>query len=156
MSSAAHSDFLRDKARRRAFWPRLQRTTLIFGVMALALCLEACHSQPKQPKMAMGWRNVASWSGRGSTRTEEFETGTGQFRIKWSTSNEDVPGKGYLKVVLHSSVSGRWVSDAVDEKGIGSGVSYQAEEPRQFFLDIDSAGLDWKISVDEGEMGEVE
>ena len=156
MSIAAHTLFQSHEAHRRGYRLRLQRVAVLSSVLMLAICLTSCHSQPKQHKMAMGWRNLASWSGRGSTRTEEFETSEGQFRIKWSTSNEDAPGKGYLKVVLHSSVSGRWVSDAVDEKGIGSGVSYQAEEPRQFFLDIESAGLDWKISVDEGEMGEIE
>ena len=84
------------------------------------------------------------------------ETHTGQFRIRWATSNEAIPGKGRFKLILHSSVSGRWVADAADVTGVSSGVSYQAEEPRQFFLIVESAGEDWNVSVQEGEMGEVD
>jgi len=106
--------------------------------------------------MQMGWRPIGSWSGHGNIQTEEFETHTGQFRIKWATTHEDSPGKGKFKLILHSSVSGRWVADAADVTGIASGVSFQAEEPRQFFLVVESTDCDWDVSVQEGEMGEVD
>jgi hypothetical protein len=137
--------------------PRFRQLACLSAIVLASICAAGCKKPVKAPpKMEMGWRPIASWSGHGDIQTEEFETHTGQFRIKWATSNEAVPGKGKFKLILHSSVSGRWVADAADVTGISSGVSYQAEEPRQFFLIVESSGEDWNVSVQEGEMGEVD
>ena len=45
---------------------------------------------------------------------------------------------------------------AVDHNGAGNGVAYEAEDPRPFFLVIESSGVDWKVAVDEGVVGEEE
>jgi hypothetical protein len=125
-------------------------------VAAPLLLLMSCQAQPKPvPKQPMlGWRHIDSWSGRGNTETDSFNIGSGQWRIKWETSNEKVPGKGTFRIIVHSLVSGRFVVTAVDHLGVGQDIAYIAEEPRQFFLVIESSDIDWKVSVDEGVIGE--
>ena len=79
---------------------------------------------------------------------------TGQWRIKWETSDQAAPGAKKFQVIVHSTISGRFVSVAVDHPSTGSGVSYMAEDPREFFLDVESSGLDWKVAVEEGSVVE--
>jgi hypothetical protein len=59
-----------------------------------------------------------------------------------------------FRLIVHSSVSGRFVTVAADHQGAGSGIAYMAEEPRQFFFDIESSGLNWTVQVEEGLSGE--
>jgi len=106
--------------------------------------------------MELGWRPIASWTGQGNTQTDSFNIGSGQWRIKWETNHERIPGQGAFTLKVHSLVSGRFVETAVDHKGVGHGVEYVAEEPRAFFLVIESNGIDWKVSVEEGVIGEQE
>ncbi len=98
----------------------------------------------------MAWRPVASWTGRDSQQTDSFSMETGQWRIKWETSDQPSADAKKFQVIVHSSISGRFVSVAVDHPSAGSGLSYMAEDPREFFLDVESSGLDWKVSVEEG------
>ncbi|MGD0964912.1 MAG: hypothetical protein ABSA57_13560 [Candidatus Acidiferrales bacterium] len=125
-------------------------------LLAAAVMLASCRPQPPAPRKPalLGWRPIASWSGRGNIETDSFNIGSGQWRIKWETSHEQSPGKGAFRVIVHSLVSGRYVSTPVDHQGAGSGVAYVAEDPRQFFLVIESSGIDWKVSVEEGVVGE--
>jgi hypothetical protein len=129
---------------------------ILLVVPALMMC--ACRPQPQAARKptALGWRPVASWSGHGNSLTDSFNIGSGQWRIKWETSHGQSPGKGSFRVMVHSLVSGRYVSTPVDHPGVGSGVAYVAEDPRPFFLVIESSGLDWSVSVEEGVIGEQE
>ncbi len=96
------------------------------------------------------WRQVGSWSGRGNKQTETFTSDTGGFRVRWATKNETTPGAGTLKVIFRSGDSGREIVDAVDAHGVGSDVEIvSAERPRWYYLTIDSANVDWTVSVDE-------
>ena len=106
----------------------------------------------------MGWRPVLLQSGRGTTQTESFQIDTGQWRIKWSaTADEGAdPATSGIRIGVHSAVSGRLMSTAIDHRGAGEGAAYVAEEPRPFFLSIESSGLNWKVQVEEGLMGERE
>jgi hypothetical protein len=128
------------------------RLLLITVVLTMASCQSQPQAAPRQA--AVGWRHIDSWSGHGNTQTDSFNIGSGQWRIKWETSNEKVPGKGTFRVIVHSLVSGRFVVTAVDHVGVGQDIAYVAEEPRQFFLVIESSNIDWKVSVDEGVIGE--
>jgi hypothetical protein len=38
---------------------------------------------------------------------------------------------------------------AVDEKGAGSGTAFVGDEPRMYFISIESQGLDWSLTVEE-------
>jgi hypothetical protein len=52
--------------------------------------------------------------------------------------------------VFHSGDSGREILEAIDARGAGSGVEeVAAERPRWYYLTIESADVDWKVSIDE-------
>ena len=121
-----------------------------------AFTMAACHShvaaEVKSPQI--GWSPIESWSGHGNTQTQEFDVSSGLFRIKWTTTNEQVPGRGTLHVFAYSSVSGRPIADAIDAHGVGSGIAYVRDDPRPFYLVVESSGLDWKLTAEEGTQGE--
>lgn len=125
----------------------------------LALCAMAffgCRNplKPARNDIVMAWRPVVSWSGNANYQTDSFDIGTGQWRIKWQTTDQPSEKQKIFRVMVHSSVSGRFVTVAVDHPGVGSGINYIAEDPREFFLVVESKGLDWKLKVEEGVEGE--
>jgi hypothetical protein len=87
-------------------------------------------------------------------QTEAFIGNTGSLRVRWETRNEATPGRGVFTVTLHSAVSGRPLVPVVEHKGIGHDTTYVSEDPREFFLVIDSSGLDWTVDVEEGVAGQ--
>jgi hypothetical protein len=78
---------------------------------------------------------------------------SGQWRIRWKTSDTQIAHPGTFQIIVHSTVSGRFVEVAVDHQGSGNGLAYVEEDPRQFFLDIESKGVDWNVAVEEGVIG---
>lgn len=56
---------------------------------------------------------------------------------------------GSLQVTVHSSISGRPLLLAVDRRGVGQGLAYVNEDPRPFYLVIQSNNVDWSIAVEE-------
>ena len=127
------------------------RAAGLLVVGALTLAATACDrgaattANPATP----GWKHIGSWSGRGNMQTESFTSDTGGFRVLWQTENETAPGTGRLRVVFHSGDSGREIMDAVDVRGNGSGTAEVGDRPRWCFLTIKSAGVDWKVTVEE-------
>ena len=117
------------------------------AALLAAVLLAACHSAPK-PTL-IGWRPIVTFSGHGDSQTESFNIETGQWRIKWTTSNENPSGSGTFRVTVHSAISGRPLLVAVEHKGVGKGVAQVTEDPRLYHLVIDSAGVDWTVSVEE-------
>ncbi len=94
---------------------------------------------------------------QGRTRTTPSETQAHPAPASGASSNvRQVSPANKFRLVVHSLVSGRFVSVAADHEGPGSGVAYLAEEPRQFFFVIDSSGLDWTVQVEEGVEGQEE
>jgi hypothetical protein len=83
-------------------------------------------------------------------QTEPFISDTGSLRLRWDTTHEDAPGTGTFRVTVHSDVSGRALITAVDARGVGRDVTYVTEDPRQFFLAVESSNLDWTLSAEEG------
>jgi hypothetical protein len=55
-----------------------------------------------------------------------------------------------LRIIVHSDVSGRPLLTAVDRRGAGKDVTYITEDPRTFFLVIESEDLEWSVEVAEG------
>ena len=125
-------------------------------LLACVLMMSACQSTSKTtPKPAeMGWSPVASWSGHANYQTDSFNIGTGQWRIKWEARSAQSAANSNFRVTVHSSISGRFVTVAVDHQGAGSGIAYVSEDPREFFLVVDSSGVDWNMEVQEGIVGE--
>ena len=70
--------------------------------------------------------------------------------MHWETAKELPAGSGRLRVVFRSGDSGREIIEAIDAYGAGSGVEeVAADRPRWFYITIESAGVDWQVSVDE-------
>jgi hypothetical protein len=121
---------------------------VLAGVALLnASCRDEAHGA-RTP--AVVWRTLGSWSGRGSMQTEPFISDTGSLRLRWETMNEAVPGTGIFRVTVHSDVSGRALVLAVDARGVGRDTTYVSEDPRSFFLAVESANLDWTVAAEEG------
>lgn len=116
--------------------------------MALAIALLAsCRSKPAATENVTVWQSRGTWSGRGSQQTAPFISNTGVLRLTWEARGDsNTP----FKIVVHSDVSGRPLLTAVDRIGAGKDVTYIQEDPRSFFLAIESADLDWTIEVAEG------
>ena len=127
-------------------------------VAAVLLSSSGCVSedpapQPEPPSHVVAWKPLRSWSGRGSMQTETFTSDNGSFRISWETSNESAGGAGRLRVAFRSGDSGRVIIDAVDQKGEGDGSEEVGDMVRWYYLTIDSANVDWRVTVEEPIMG---
>jgi len=96
------------------------------------------------------WQQLGSWTGRGSQQTESFIGETGSLRVLWETRNETAPGRGTFQVTVHSAISGRPLAVAGESRGVGHGISYINEDPRVFYLVVESANLEWSVTVEEG------
>ena len=83
-------------------------------------------------------------------QTEPFISDTGSLRLRWETTHESPPGTGTFRVTVHSDVSGRSLVVAVDARGVAKDVAYVTEDPRSFFLAVESANVDWTVAADEG------
>jgi hypothetical protein len=124
---------------------------LRLAVASVVLVTGACGSgyTAVQKPPAHEWKRVGSWSGRGDRQTESFTSDTGGFRVHWETKNEAPSGGGRLTVVFRSGDSGRDIIDAVDAHGVGRGIEEVGDRPRWYFLTIESANVDWTVTVEE-------
>ena len=105
-------------------------------------------------EMLVGWQPVVQFSGHGDSQSESFNVESGQWRIKWETKNEEKPGAGRFRVIVHSAVSGRPITQAIDAKGVGRNVAVVNDDPRLYFLVIESQGVDWTIAAEQMVRGE--
>jgi hypothetical protein len=124
----------------------------IWNACLLSLILAAaCASDRPDPRQSVViWKPVGSWSGRGDKQTETFTSDTGGFRVHWETTREAPAGGGRLRVVFRSGDSGREIIEAIDARGTGGGMEeVAAERPRWYYITIESANVDWKVSIDE-------
>ena len=129
----------------------LQR--VIAAPMAWTLLMSACETPPPPPKEVVVWKSLGEWSGRGNAQTESFIGLTGALRMHWRTKNEAPKGAGTFTLILQSAISGRDLQQPVDEKGLGEGTAYTADDPRAFQITVQSANLDWTFTVEEAVFG---
>jgi len=123
----------------------------ILVLVGVALVHTSCgNDAPRSRTPAVVWRKLGAWTGRGSMQTEPFISDTGSLRLRWETTNEAAPGTGIFRVTVHSDVSGRPLVLAVDARGVGRETTYVSEDPRSFFLAVESANLDWTLAAEEG------
>ena len=129
----------------------MRREWSLLLLAGAALLQASCRGNtPAARTPTVVWRPLGSWSGRGSMQTDPFISDTGSLRLRWETRNESAPGTGTFRVTLHSDVSGRALVLAVEARGAGRDTAYVSEDPRSFFLAVESANLDWTIAADEG------
>jgi hypothetical protein len=127
----------------------------VLGLLLIAAAISAGDGRPVAPVSAatrevVVWRSLGSWSGRGNTQTESFTSDTGSLRVRWQTSREARPGDGTFRLTLHSAISGRPLVQAVDHRGVGAETAYVSEDPRVFYVVVDSARIEWSFTIDEG------
>lgn len=95
------------------------------------------------------WQPRGAWSGRAGQQTDPFISTTGMLRITWEARGA-AGSRDTFRIIVHSDVSGRPLLTAVDRKGPGKDVTYVTEDPRAFFLAIESEHLEWSVEVAEG------
>jgi hypothetical protein len=130
----------------------MRRSRGNWKALALLLLLEGCRGEPSrpQPTPTVIWKPVGSWAGRGDRQTETFTSDTGGFRVHWKATKEVPAGSGRLRVVFRSGDSGREIIEAIDARGEGGGTEeVAADRPRWFYVTIESANVDWDVSIDE-------
>jgi len=129
----------------------MARTRVALAIAAAVVATSGCRSSPPPPPTAVVvWKALGAWSGRGDAQTETFTSDGGGFRVHWEMKNETRPDAGRLRVVFRSGDSGREIIEAIDARGAGGGTEeVAAERPRWYYLTIESADADWKVSVDE-------
>jgi hypothetical protein len=115
----------------------------------------ACSTPAAEPvqKEEVFWKKLGEWSGNGNTQTESFIGLTGALRMHWRTENEAPKGAGTFRLILQSAISGRALQEPVDETGTGEGTAYVAEDPRAFYMSVESTNLDWSFTVEEAVFG---
>jgi len=125
-------------------------------MMKLALVLTAClftacdrAPQPSAREITV-WRPLAAWTGRGVLQTDPFISNTGFLRVTWEARSVDTTRPGTLQIALHSDVSGRRLAVVLDRRGPGRDVVYVTEDPRSFYLLIESTDVEWSVDVAEG------
>jgi len=123
--------------------------------VAAAVPASGCSTPAAQPvqEEVVVWKNLGEWSGRGNAQTESFIGLTGALRMHWRTKNEVPAGAGTFRLTLRSAISGRDLQETVDQKGAGEGTAYAAEDPRAFYITVESANLDWSFTVEEAIFG---
>jgi hypothetical protein len=133
--------------------PHELMTTLKMVLIVAALAAGGCRSQSdakvQSKPPAVGWRPIESFSGHGNSQTQSFNIESLQWRIKWEAKNEMPPGTGAFHVTVHSAVSGRPLQVAVDQRGVGHGISYVTDDPRLYHLVIESSNVDWSVAIEE-------
>ena len=136
--------------------PVVFRIGVALAIVTAAACRRPDVAAPVQKTPQMIWRAVGTWSGSGNRQTESFTSDTGALRIRWEAkASAGAREAGTFKLDAHSAVSGRVLQQVVDERGAGSGTDYVSQDPHVFYMSVESSGIDWKFSVEEGIAGEI-
>jgi len=129
---------------------RIADCKVLIALLGAGLLVTSCRNDAARARTpTVVWRTLGSWSGHGSTQTDPFISDTGSLRLRWATSHETPAGGGTFRVTLHSDVSGRPLLVAVEARGVARDTTYVTEDPRQFFLAVESANVDWTIEAAE-------
>ena len=142
--------------------PRLLALGLVAAALASSACGPRTDSKPQGAARGVVWRPLGSWSGRGSLQTESFTSETGALRVRWETrlpsggpertalQKADAPlAPGVFRLNAHSAISGRLLQQVVEQAGAGSGVGYVQQDPRVFYVVVESNQLSWTFTVEE-------
>jgi hypothetical protein len=120
-------------------------------LIAILVATVSCGSSPEpRAEPAMVWRQLGTWSGRGTSQTGSFTVESGALRLRWEARNEGPAGSGRLRVTLHSAISGRPLQVIVDHRGIGGDTVSIQDDPRVSYLVVDSENVDWSLTLEEG------
>jgi hypothetical protein len=123
--------------------------------VAASLWIPGCSAPPPKPvrEEVVVWKKLGQWSGRGNAQTESFIGLTGALRMHWRTKSDTPHEAGTFRLILQSAISGRELQATVDHEGPGEGTAYAAEDPRAYYMSVESANLDWSFTVEEALFG---
>jgi hypothetical protein len=131
--------------------PRLLAVGLVAAALASA-CGPRADPKPQDAARGVVWRPLGSWSGRGSLQTESFTSETGALRVRWETTlpkADSAVAPGVFRLNAHSAISGRLLQQVVEQAGAGSGVGYVQQDPRVFYVVVESNQLSWTFTIEE-------
>lgn len=134
----------------------LSRRRLCTSLVVMLPFLTTCADVEERPDLAPAitttlWHSLGSWSDRGNRQTESFDVTTGALRVAWETLDQSTASTpGWLRVSLHSSISGRPLQTIINTQGSGSDTTLVAAGPRVAFLRIESEDVRWQITLEEG------
>lgn len=135
---------------------RVRYAVVCLGVAVLTST--ACTQQkiipppPVDPEELVGYRTLGIWTGDASIFTETITSDSAAFRVHWEATpkSASAPDTGSLSVIFRSGDSGNPIINAVNVTRPGEGVvSVAAERPRWYYLDIQSADVNWTVRVEE-------
>ena len=110
--------------------------------------LVACTAPASPPQTTVAVTSqLGSWQGRDNA-TLGFVSDSGRFRVTWEARNATAPRAARLHIVIHSAVSGRPLQEVIDQRGEGKGVFDFSDDPRSYNLMVESASIEWSITVD--------
>ena len=105
-------------------------------------------AQPAAAPAAPQWAVVASWRGSGMKETESFAVANREWRVRWKTGSEPFANAGILQLFVYNQ-DGQMVGLAANQQGPGEDVSYVRAPPGRYYIKINSANIDWNISVED-------
>lgn len=138
--------------------PASRTSLLIRGAQVALFCLigPGCAVPENRAPLlrdVIVWKSVGTWSGRESASTEAFSSDTGALRVRWQATDQSREGAGRLVITLQSAVSGRALTVAADHRGSGSGETVTAETSPMVYAFVESTGVDWSFTVEQGLLG---
>ena len=140
---------MKNEERRR----RVVLVCLLVGALGASACGRRA-DPPRQSEPTVVWRQLGSWSGRGSLQTESFTSESGTLRVRWeataaAASPGPAPVPGAFRLDAHSAISGRLLQQVVDHAGAGRGIGYVQQDPHVFYVVVESTQLNWQFTVEE-------
>ena len=134
--------------------PRAVLVSLIATVLTTGACGRHSSEVPQRVEQTVAWRQLGSWSGRGSLQTESFTSDSGTLRIRWETTPQprigaDETAPGTFRLDAHSAISGRLLQPVVVQAGAGRGVGYVQQDPHVFYVVVESSRLNWQFTIEE-------
>jgi hypothetical protein len=123
----------------------------VAALCVTCVCVACSRTEPtretRDPASAVP-RELGAWSGTGDS-TLGFVSESGSFRITWSARNRNSAEPGTFQLTLRSGISGRPMKVIADSRGASAGSVEFGDDPRMYEFLVDSAGIDWSISVEE-------
>jgi hypothetical protein len=99
-----------------------------------------------EPAVEKQWTEIVSWDGQGIKKTETFTTTQKEWRVSWKTTNENVAG--ILQIMVYDE-DGNMQDIVANAQGENEDSSVFRGDPGNYYLDINSANVDWEIKVEE-------
>ena len=127
----------------------VRRPLIVAAIAAASACGHDKVAQPQPASPKVVYHTLGTWSGHSNVQTESFTSDTGTLRVKWQATAEPGAKTPSFSLDAHSAISGRLLQTVVDKGEPGSGIGYVQQDPHVFYMVVESAGVNWKFTVEE-------